>query len=174
VAVGESAGWLATAELASLETIGGDGEEAGGEAGTGEVADPADEELAHERVFDPQLAVPGAIVATRLASHPLTVGLRAPPPALFHGGTFYRPSGDPQQDLLVVRDEDPVLSGFAFEESRERLSGALLASTQTRAGGRLVLFLQDPAFRLFWRGTMPLLLDALFYGPSLQVGRGPY
>ena len=29
------------------------------------------------------------------------------------------------------------------------------------------VFAQDPAFRLFWRGTMPLLLNALMYGPSL-------
>jgi hypothetical protein len=31
-----------------------------------------------------------------------------------------------------------------------------------------VVFAQDPAFRGFWRATVPLLLNATLYGPSLN------
>ena len=41
------------------------------------------------------------------------------------------------------------------------------AAAESRGDGKVVVFTQDPAFRLFWRGTMPLLLDAVLYGPSM-------
>ncbi|HEV8632405.1 MAG TPA: M14 family zinc carboxypeptidase [Thermoanaerobaculia bacterium] len=120
-----------------------------------------------EKVWDTELMVPGAIVATELRHHLLTVGAAEPPPALFWGSSFYDATGDPQQDLLRVRAHDPVLAGVAWPEAKQLLPGTLLMGAETRGRGRVVVFTQDPAFRLFWRGTMPLLLDAVLYGPSL-------
>jgi hypothetical protein len=37
--------------------------------------------------------------------------------------------------------------------------------------GAVVLFAQEPDFRLFWRGTAPLFLNAVLYVPSV-VGDG--
>jgi hypothetical protein len=36
--------------------------------------------------------------------------------------------------------------------------------------GSIVLFAQDPAFRLFWRATTPIFLNAVLFGPSTGVG----
>jgi hypothetical protein len=54
-----------------------------------------------------------------------------------------------------------VLAGFAWPEARERLDGALLVASEKVGEGRLVLFAQEPAFRAFWRGTVPLLANAV-------------
>jgi hypothetical protein len=112
--------------------------------------------------------VPGAVVATSLApGHPLAAGLAAPPPVLFTGSRPLLPTGEPRVDVLTVAVDEPVLAGFTWPESRPRLAGALLVASESVGRGRLVLFSQEPAFRGFWRGTFPLLLNAAVYGPAL-------
>ncbi len=39
---------------------------------------------------------------------------------------------------------------------------------QPRGKGAIVLFAQEPAFRLFWRAKLPLFLNAVMLGPSLK------
>jgi hypothetical protein len=114
---------------------------------------------------------PGAALATRMQRHhPLTAGLATPPAVLYEGSLVLRATGDPQRDVLVAADEHPVVAGFAFPEAEQRLSGALLVGTETRGKGTLVLFAEDPDFRLFWRATAPIFLNALLYGPSVGLG----
>jgi hypothetical protein len=155
-------GWAHDAELTRLapRDLAHPSQEGDGE-GTGATAPDSD------RVWDTQLLVPGSIVATELSAHELAVGLPRPPPMLFWGDNFFDASGDPLVDLLRVRAHDPVVAGVAWPEAREQLSGAVLVATERQGRGRVVAFTQDPAFRLFWRGTMPLLLNAVLYGPSL-------
>lgn len=119
-----------------------------------------------------RLHTPGAALATELAAeHPLTIGLRAPPPELFVGREILLATGDPRRDLLRAA-ADPVLAGFAWPEAAHRLAGALLVSIQPRGSGAVILFAQEPAFRLFWRAKLPLFLNTVMLGPSLnEAGR---
>ncbi|HMB53047.1 MAG TPA: hypothetical protein VKU40_07020, partial [Thermoanaerobaculia bacterium] len=113
------------------------------------------------------LFVPGAVVATEMRpGHPLTIGLASAPPVLIGGSRPTLVTGDPQTDVLTVSHEEPILAGLAWPESRERLAGSLLVADEQLGRGRLVLFAQEPGFRGFWRGTMPLLLNAVMYAPS--------
>lgn len=115
------------------------------------------------------LETPGAILATQLnPEHPIAVGLESPPPVLFVGSEVLMPTGDPKIDVLSVRGEDPVLAGLVWPEKKERLSGALLIAVEELGDGKLVVFAQQPAFRLFWRVTMPFFLNAVMFGPSLD------
>jgi hypothetical protein len=162
VAIGDAADWLHEHELTTvaarkLDEASQEGDGEGGGA-------PAGDE---ERVWDTELFVPGSIVASEMRRHPLTVGVDGAPPMLFWGDRFHAATGDPQQDLLRVRGSDPLLAGVAWQEAREQISGALLMASERRGDGRVVVFTQDPAFRLFWRGTMPLLLNALLLAPSV-------
>ena len=117
------------------------------------------------------ISTPGAAFATRMtAGHPLAIGIPRPPPVLVDGDRVLQTTGDPQQDVLTVATEAPLLSGFAFPEAEQRLAGSLLAAVEEHGRGSVVLFAQEPAYRLFWRGTMPLLLNAAIYGPSLGLG----
>jgi len=121
-----------------------------------------------ESPIERPLYVPGAVVATALrAGHPLTAGLPSPPPMLVAGSRPLLASGEPQTDVVTAARDEPVVAGFAWPESRRRLAGSLLVGSERVGRGRLVLFAQDPVFRSFWRGTMPLLLNAVVYGPGL-------
>ncbi len=141
---------------------------AGGEGGTA-ASTPAVKPT--PPAADREISTPGAAFATRMTpGHPLGIGIPKPPPVLIEGDRVLEPTGDPQQDLLTVAPEDPLLSGFAFPEAEQRLSGSLLVGVEGHGRGTLVLFAQEPSYRLFWRGTMPLLLNAALYGPSIGYG----
>ena len=120
-------------------------------------------------VADRSIDVPGAVVATALRrSALLAAGIASPPPVLVNGSLVLEPTGDPQIDVLTATERQPVIAGFAWPEAKTRLEGTLLVASQARGGGRVILFAQDPAFRLFWRGTMPLFLNAVLYEPSVH------
>lgn len=153
IAIGDGAEWVAEGDENGSPTAGE--QEAANEAATPRPV---------------TYSIPGAIVATNLRTHPLTVAVPSPPPVLFWGDRFLEPTGDPRRDLMTVRGERPILAGFAWPEGAERLPGALLLSHERVGAGQVVLFAQDPVFRLFWRGTMPLLLNAALHGPSMAPG----
>jgi hypothetical protein len=136
-------------------------------------ADEESEGSADKALAERDIVTPGAILATRLSpQHPLAIGLPSAPPVLVEGSAVLLPSGDPRRDVLVAAAQDPVIAGFAWPEARQRLAGSLLVGAEAHGSGSVVLFVQEPDFRLFWRGTMPLLLNAVMYGPALGlVGR---
>jgi hypothetical protein len=185
VAVGSAVGWLQEHEMTAVkkwepagaaedddpesgeqeDAAAGEGGAAGAQAAA-EEAFPEPSGLAERPIF-----TPGAALATRMhPGNPLTVGVETPPAVLVEGSTVLRASGDPKKDALIAREERPVIAGFAFPEAEERLAGALLVGRESRGQGSVVVFAQDPAFRLFWRGTTPLLLNAVVFGPSLGLG----
>jgi hypothetical protein len=115
-----------------------------------------------------RLHTPGAALATELsANHVLAAGLHAAPTELFIGREILLATGDPSRDILRAGAQ-PMLAGFAWPEAVERLQGALLVGLQPRGKGAIVLFAQEPAFRLFWRAKLPLFLNTVMLGPSLN------
>lgn len=157
----------------------------------GAVAELADRELIDFELWEPEddedngegdgrgssleeipLYTPGAIVRTEMRpGHPLTAGVPSPPPVLVYGSSVLLTRGKPQQDLLMAHSESPVINGFAWPEAEDRLAGSLLVGHERRGEGQVVVFAQEPAFRGFWRSTMPLFLNAVMYAPSVVSGR---
>ncbi len=160
VAVGRAHAWLAEKELTSVARWQPPEEEA------------QSEEEAENPLTRRAIDTPGAIVATELTErNPLAAGLPSAPPVLVAGTIVLLPTGDPQVDVLTAAGEAPVLTGVAWPEAEERLAGSLLVSLEPTGRGAVVLFAQEPDFRLFWRGTAPLFLNSVLYLPSL-VGTG--
>ncbi len=152
VAIGGAVGWVQEKGLTEVKSF-----------------EPEAEEEVPGRLDhgDREVLVPGAILATETSpGHPLAAGLASPPPVLFYGRGILQATGDPRIDVLVAA-ADPVIGGFAWPEAEERLRGALVMSAEEVGQGRVVLFAQEPVFRLFWRGTAPLFLNALMVAPSL-------
>ena len=111
-------------------------------------------------------------LATRLQeAHPLASGLQSAPTAIFQGSTILLASGDPQKDVLTAHPDSAVIAGFAWPEAQERLKGALLVGSHRKGRGAVILFSQEPAYRLFWRSTAPLFLNSVMYAPSLVERR---
>jgi zinc carboxypeptidase len=173
VAVGDAVTWLQDRELTTIKRWQPPKKDDKEDA---EDSRPEDDPEASESEVEKQLAerpilTPGAVLATRMQSqHPLTLGLATSPNVLYEGTTVLKATGDPRQDVLVALDESPVLAGFAWPEAEQRLAGSLLVGMESRGRGSVVLFAQDPAYRLFWRATAPVLLNAVLYGPSTGMG----
>lgn len=172
VAIGDAVTWLQDKELTSIKRWQPPKKEEGEEEAPADTEDPENPESdVEKRLAERPIFTPGAVLGTRMQpQHPLTLGLTSPPDVLFEGSTVLKATGDPRQDVLVAMDESPVMAGFAWPEAEQRLAGSLLVGTEARGQGSVVLFAQDPAYRLFWRATTPILLNALVYGPSTGLG----
>ncbi|HEV8578076.1 MAG TPA: M14 metallopeptidase family protein [Thermoanaerobaculia bacterium] len=172
VAVGDAVTWLQDRELTSIKRWQPPKKDEKEDEEDSKPEDPeASESAVEEQLAQRPIFTPGAVLATTMQpQHPLTLGLSNSPDVLYEGTTVLKTTGDPRQDVLVAADESPVVAGFAWPEAEQRLAGSLLVGTESRGRGSVVLFAQDPAYRLFWRATTPLLLNAILYGPSTGLG----
>lgn len=105
--------------------------------------------------------VPGNIVALDMdPEHPLGFGL----PSRIHGfissTRIFKVQGD-GQDVAVLPENSPVVSGFISEQNQRRLAGGVWLATERSGRGQVVLFAGDPLFRSFWRQTSEVFLNAL-------------
>ena len=179
VAVGEALGWLRQRELTGIaewrpeSELSAEAGAPGGTGGMGGAGDAGHRSYPTAAVVERPLYVPGAVVATEMRSgHPLTVGMESSPPTLVAGTRPLLATGEPQADILTVAADDPVMAGLAWPESRDRLAGSLLVAAEEVGRGQVISFAQEPGFRLFWRGTMPLFLNAVMFAPSFGGGGG--
>ncbi len=167
VAIGSAFEWLHQVELTKIKAWKPPAEDSkDGEDGDSDPLATSDTAPLERQ----ELLIPGSILATEIAAeHVLAVGVSSPPPVLFYGSQILLPTGSSAVDVLTVRHKDPVLGGFVWPEAVDRLRDALLVSSEQVGQGRVILFAQEPAFRLFWRGTMPLFLNAVMFGPTFTA-----
>ena len=134
-----------------------------------EEAEEGDGEVEEPQRFE----VPGALFRARLDSTRwLTSGYTDEdlPFLVFSDRIYLAPEGPPSSRRRVVAhvaETAPVrLAGHAWEESLERLPGAVLVYEERVGDGRVVAFAEDPNFRGYWRGADRLFLNAVILGPS--------
>lgn len=60
------------------------------------------------------------------------------------------------------------LSGWSWPETERRLKDTAFAVDEPEGDGHVIMIEGPVAFRLFWRGTERLLLNAITYGPALD------
>lgn len=112
--------------------------------------------------------LPGSIFrATLDRTHWLTFGYEQNQlPVFLDGSTFWKLSKGGANPLVFTGDS-LTLSGFTWPDNTERLlKGTAWAVVENQGTGRVVLFLGDPLFRAFWRGTARLVSNAILMGPN--------
>jgi hypothetical protein len=112
--------------------------------------------------------LPGAVFrATIDRTHWLTLGYeQGELPVFLEGSTFWTPSKGGANPIVFAGDS-LVLSGFVWPDNTVRLlKNTAWAVVENQGRGRVVLFLGDPLFRGFWRGTARLLTNAILVGPA--------
>lgn len=116
----------------------------------------------------PAEVVPGAIL--RAVPNPesfLSFGYEEPFPVMVWSNLAFETDSAVAIGARLADDPDTLLgSGFAFPDSLARLAGTPYAVTERVGRGRVVLFLDDPNFRLFWDGLTRLFLNAVLFAPS--------
>lgn len=111
--------------------------------------------------------VPGSAFRTTMnARSYLTFGVPRPPAVLVEGSDAYLPVTHKVDNILTIDAKDPLISGVAWQESIDRLKGSVYVVAEPFGRGQVITFADDPHFRLFWRATLPVFLNAVIYSPS--------
>ncbi|HYC88146.1 MAG TPA: M14 family zinc carboxypeptidase [Thermoanaerobaculia bacterium] len=125
----------------------------------GETA-PADERYNDYRI-------PGSAFRTTMNERSyLTFGVPRSPAVLVEGSNAFLPMPKRVDNILTIDAKEPLISGVAWEESLERIKGSVYVVSEPYGRGQVITFADDPHFRLFWRGTLPIFLNAVLYSPS--------
>ncbi len=112
------------------------------------------------------LAVPGVIArATLDGSHWLTSGYEGGElPVLLWTDRFLAPSREGENPVAFT-GTNVIVSGFEWPDNSERLlAGSVYAAVERRERGNVVLFADDPAFRVITQGTWRLIANAILMG----------
>jgi hypothetical protein len=64
--------------------------------------------------------------------------------------------------VRIAEKDRARVSGFVFPESLTHVAGTPYVVRERRGQGSIVLFLDDPNFRLFWDGLTRLFFNAVF------------
>lgn len=117
--------------------------------------------------------IPGAAFRTTMNDHSyLTFAVPRPPDVLIEGTAAYRPVSHKVDNIVTIAPEDPLVAGVAWPESLEKIKGSVYLVEEPYGRGSVITFADEPHFRLFWRGTLPLFLNAVLYSPSFPRQSG--
>jgi len=120
---------------------------------------------ADERYND--FRVPGSAFRTSMNDRSyLTFGVPRSPAVLIEGSSALLPLAHKVDNILTIEPKDPLISGVAWPESIERLKGSVYVASEPFGSGQVITFADDPHFRLFWRATLPVFLNAVLYSPT--------
>jgi hypothetical protein len=112
---------------------------------------------------------PGAIFAADLEpDHFLRYGYDDGPLPVQIASPYAFAATPTGSNVVRIRRDRALLSGFAWPEAEARLRGAAYAIDEPRGNGHVVLFADDPNFRNYWRGLEKLFTNALLLAPSLD------
>jgi hypothetical protein len=88
-------------------------------------------------------------------------------PVLLEGQTFLKASKEGANPLIF--DRLPLaLAGWTWPETERRLRGCAYAVDEPTGGGHVLMLAGAPDYRLFWRSTGRILLNALVYATALD------
>ena len=166
IAVRTAAAWAAANDFTpNIDAPGaGDGEEAADDAEPQRLpwADADDREGAQ--------AIGGSIWEADLdLTHPLAFGYHRATLAVWRDhDMFFQPSRNPYSTVARLTD-DPHLSGYVSDDNEALLRGSPSVLADRLGQGTVVLLIDNPNFRGFWRGTTRLFLNAVFFGDRVTV-----
>ncbi len=113
--------------------------------------------------------VPGAALnATLDITHPLAFGLKPEVFTLKFGSNSLRPAAGLQSVGRYARDSTALLAaGYANQANLNQLAGNTWAGVRTIGRGKLVYLLDNPHYRMFWRGPSRLMQNAVMIVPGM-------
>lgn len=148
-----------------------EGEEAAKSAAKAGGAAAADEKKKIERKpygdFEKDAAhdlLAGAIFEVSLdLTHPLAYGYSRPLLPVFRTHTETLPLPEDPYARVAVYTDKPRLAGFTSDDNLKKIAGTPALVAERLGRGAVLLYLDDPNFRGFWRGGSQLFLNGLFF-----------
>ncbi len=117
---------------------------------------------------EPVERTPGAMLRASLNdAHFLSLGYDAGEQVVLHNSDLiFTPSRDGTAVISYAK-EDLKLSGFIWKNTETRLAGTAAVLAEKLGRGHVILFAEDPNFRLVWNRWTRLFMNAVFLAPSL-------
>jgi hypothetical protein len=110
---------------------------------------------------------PGAMVrASFNTAHFLTLGYEADQIVLHNSDLIFTPSREGTH-VVTYASQDVRASGFIWPETEKRLAGSPYLIAEKVGRGHVLLFADDPNFRLLWPRLTRLFANAVFLAPSI-------
>lgn len=121
-----------------------------------------------QRIFSPRGTFLAGIVNTE---HWLGFGLRRSTPVMFSGSSAFM-SKHPTATVVRLADKDKLrLSGLLWPEAKQRLADTAFATVESMGQGQLILFANDPAYRMWLAAEQRLILNAILLGPGMGTSQ---
>lgn len=109
---------------------------------------------------------PGAILKVKLdTNHFMSLGYAETIPVLVRSDYIFTPSKE-GANVGVYVEKDVRLSGFVWEDTEEMFPKNAYLIHEPTGRGHVILFAEEPIFRLYWRGLERLFLSSLLLAPS--------
>jgi hypothetical protein len=109
---------------------------------------------------------PGAIFRVKLDTmHYLSFGYGDEIAVLVYSSLIFEKSKD-GANPGVFAEKDVRLSGFVWEDMEKKFPGKAYLIEEPVGRGKVIMFADDPNFRLFWLGLNRLFLNSIFLSPS--------
>jgi len=107
-------------------------------------------------------------------THPLFFGYQDSTIGVFRSGTIMiDPSANPYATPAVYT-EKPLISGYIQPGQEKNLRNSAAVLVSPLRSGRTIMATDNLNFRSFWYGTNKILLNALFFGPTIRTGGGGF
>lgn len=111
---------------------------------------------------------PGAIVRVELnPAHFLAFGYAPEQIVLHNSNLIFTPSKDGTNVASYAKEKLRV-SGFIWSDTEARLAGSAYLMDENLGSGHVILFADDPNFRLLWPRLTRLFGSSVFFAPSLR------
>lgn len=112
--------------------------------------------------------IPGAALLSGVdTTHPLGFGLPSELFSLKFGTSALLPAANLQSVVRYHEQADELLaSGYASSENLQHLAGNTWAGVQSFGSGKIVYILDNPHYRMFWRGPSRLVQNAVMLLPG--------
>lgn len=106
-------------------------------------------------------------------TNPLLFGYWDPKIPVFKSNNIFLEKGRGAYNNPLVYGNNPLLSGYIQKANYDKLKNTSVIGVSNLGRGKVIGFTEGVTFRAFWYGTAKMLMNAVYYGGSLnnEVGR---
>jgi len=111
----------------------------------------------------------GAIFEAQVdLTNPLLYGYSTQKLPFFKSNNLFMEKGKGAYSNPIVYTATPLLSGYISKENYALAKQSSVAGVSVLGQGRVIGFTDNLCFRAFWLGTNKILMNAIYYGPSIN------
>ncbi|MCZ6899262.1 MAG: zinc carboxypeptidase, partial [Bacteroidetes bacterium] len=134
---------------------------------------PARIDFVDARNYTGALAIGGSFYETNIdITHPVAFGYTNRKLTVYKNNKiFLEPSNNPFSTVGVY-SSNPWLSGYIHSKNLKKISNSASLIVTKKGRGRVIMFTDNPNFRSMMYGTNKLFLNAVFFGPLINVPSG--